>query len=126
LGLPVRILLQEQEAKPNNTQRRINQLVHAQQMREQVFNKSQLHQEIMKRIFDRHTKEEDFKVNYLVLKWDTRNEDKGRQKKFDNIWLGPFRIATYHRNNAYLLQEINGEITGGGAVNGMFLKHYLF
>jgi hypothetical protein len=43
LGFPVRRLLQEQEAKPNNTQRRINELVHVQQMREQVFNQSQLH-----------------------------------------------------------------------------------
>jgi hypothetical protein len=49
-------------------------LVHAQQMREQVFNKSQLHHDKMKRIFDRHTKEDDFKVNDLVLKWDARND----------------------------------------------------
>jgi hypothetical protein len=34
LGFPVRKLLQEQEAKPDDNQRRINQLIHAQHMRE--------------------------------------------------------------------------------------------
>jgi hypothetical protein len=125
LGFPVRRLLQEKEVEPNDAQRRINQLVHAQQMREHVFNKSQLHQDRMKIIFDRHTKEEDFKVNDLVLKWDARNEDKGRHGKFDHLWMGPFRIVVYHGNNAYFLQELNGELTGGGPVNGRFLKHYL-
>jgi hypothetical protein len=64
----VRRLLQEKEVEPNDALRRINQLVHSQQMREQVFNKSQLQRDKMKRIFDRHTKEDDFKVNDLVLK----------------------------------------------------------
>jgi hypothetical protein len=56
LGLPVMRLLQEQEVEPNDAQRRINQLIHVQQMREQVFNNSQLHQDKMKRAFDRHTR----------------------------------------------------------------------
>jgi hypothetical protein len=38
LGLPVRKLLQEQEAKPDDAQRRINQLIHTQQAREQAYN----------------------------------------------------------------------------------------
>jgi hypothetical protein len=125
LGFPVRILLQEKEVEPNNAHRRINQLVHAQQMREQVFNQSKLHQDRMKKIFDKNTKQNNFKVNDLVLKWDVRNEDKGKHGKFDNIWMGPFRIVVYHGNNAYMLQEINGELTGGGPMNGRFLKHYM-
>jgi hypothetical protein len=44
LGIPVMKLLQEQEVEPNDALRRINQLIHVQQMREQVFNNSQLHQ----------------------------------------------------------------------------------
>jgi hypothetical protein len=118
-------LLQEQEVEPNDALRRINQLIHVQQMREQVFNNSQLHQDKMKRDFDRHTKEDDFKVDDLVLKWDARNEDRGKHGKFDHLWLGPFKIVAYHGNNAYLLQELNGDLIGGGPVNGRFLKHYL-
>jgi hypothetical protein len=79
----------------------------------------------MKNIFDKHTKHEDFKVNDLVLKWDTRNEEKCKHGKFDHLWMGPFWIIVYHVNNTYLLQEINGQLTDRGPVNGRFLKHYL-
>jgi hypothetical protein len=117
--------MQEKEDEPNDDLRRTNQLVHVQQMREQIFNKSQPHQDKMKRIYDIHTKEDDFKVNYLVLKWDARNEYRGRHGNFDHLWMGPFKIVSYHVNNAYLLQELNEDLIGGGPVNGRFLKHYL-
>jgi hypothetical protein len=42
-------------------------------MREEVYNKEQLHQNKIKRIFDKHTKVDDFKVDDMVLKWDARN-----------------------------------------------------
>jgi hypothetical protein len=103
LGFPIRKLLQEKEVKLDDTQRRINQLIHVQQMREKVFNRSQLHQDKMKKIFDKYSKEEDFKVDDLVLKWDSRNEDKGKHGKFDHIWMGPFKIVTCYGVNAYLL-----------------------
>jgi hypothetical protein len=121
----VRRLLQEQEVEQNNSLRRINQLVHVQKMREQFFNKSLLHQDKMKIIFNRHTKEDDFKVNDVVLKWDARNEYKGRHGKFDHIWMGPFKIAAYHGNNAYLLQDFNGDLIGQGPMNDRFLKNNL-
>jgi hypothetical protein len=61
-------------------------------MREKVYNQSQLHQDRMKKIFDKHSKQEDFQVDDLVLKWDARNEDKGKHGKFDHLWMRPFRI----------------------------------
>jgi hypothetical protein len=64
-------------------------------------------------------------VGDLVLIWDARNEDKGKHGKFDHLWLGPSKIVAYHGNNAYLMQESNGDIVGGGLVNGRFLKHYI-
>jgi hypothetical protein len=36
-------LIQEQEVEANDVQRRINQLIHVQQMREEVYNNTQLH-----------------------------------------------------------------------------------
>ena len=125
LGLSVRKILQGQEDEPNDVQRRINQLVHTQQMREQVYNRSQLHQEKMKKAFDKHSKPEDFWLGDLVLRWDVRNEDKGKHKKFDNLWTGYFRIGTHRGNNAYFLEELNGECVSWGPVNDSFLKHYL-
>jgi hypothetical protein len=84
-----------------------------------------LHQDKIKRDFDKHTKEDDFKVGDLVLRWDARNEDKGKHGKFDHLWLGPFKIMAYHGNNSYMIQESNGDIVGGGSMNGRFLKHYI-
>jgi hypothetical protein len=81
LGPPVRKLLQEQEAEPDDAQRRINQLIHTQQAREQAYNRSQLHQERIKKTFDKHSKQEDLQVGDLVLRWDTRNEGKGKHRK---------------------------------------------
>jgi hypothetical protein len=68
---------------------------------------------------------DDFEPGNGVLKWDAKNEDKGKHGKFDHLWLGPFKIATYSGRNAYLLQDNNGELIGGGPVNGRFLKHYI-
>jgi hypothetical protein len=79
----------------------------------------------MKKIFKKHAKQEEFHADDLVLKWDMRNEDKGKHGKIYHLWTSAFRIDTYHGNNAYLLEELNKESTGGGHVNGRFLKHYL-
>jgi hypothetical protein len=54
-----------------------------------------LHQENIKEDFDKHTKVDNFEPGDLVLKWDARNEDKGKHGKFDHLWLGLFRIAAY-------------------------------
>jgi hypothetical protein len=67
---------------------------------------------------------EDFKLGDLVLRWDAINEDKGKHGKFDHLWLGPFKIATYRGSNAYILQESNGDVVGGGLINDRFLKRY--
>jgi hypothetical protein len=50
-----------------------------------VYNRSQLHQERMKKSFDKRSKQEDFQIVELVLRWDARNEDKGKHEKFDHL-----------------------------------------
>ena len=77
----------------------------------------------MKNIFDRKTKEIDFKVADLVLRWDTKREDKGKHVKFDPLWCGPFRIAEVRSNNTFILENPDGE-TQQLPVNGKYLKHY--
>jgi hypothetical protein len=42
LGVPVMKILQEMQAEPNDSQRRINQMIHLQQSREEVYNKTQV------------------------------------------------------------------------------------
>ena len=59
-----------------------------------------------------------------MLKWDARNEEKGKHGKFENLWKGPYKIATNRGQNAFLLQELNVEDYPGGLVNGRLLKQY--
>jgi hypothetical protein len=86
LGPPIKKLLQEQDIEPNDAQRRINHLIHSQQAREQAYNRSQLHEERIKKAFDKHSKQEDLQVGYMVLRSDARNEGKGKHGKFDHLW----------------------------------------
>jgi len=58
----------------------------------------------------------------VVLKWDARNEEKGKHGKFENLWKGSFKIAAYRGQNAFLLKEMNGEDCPGGPINGRLLK----
>lgn len=46
----------------------------------------------MNNCFDKRIKNDDFKADDLVLKWDTRYEDKGKHGKFDYLWQGPYKI----------------------------------
>jgi hypothetical protein len=54
-------------------------------VREQVQIKFHIHRAIMKDIFYKRTKEKNFMIGDLVLKWDARREAKGKHGKFDNL-----------------------------------------
>ena len=60
LGAPVMKFLQDQDVEQNLIQRRVNQLVEVQQIREGVLDKAQIFQDKMKKIFDRRAKPDDF------------------------------------------------------------------
>jgi len=57
-----------------------------QQSREEVYNRTQVVQENIKKFLNKRTKADDFKIGEKVLKWDSRREDKGKHGKFKNIW----------------------------------------
>ena len=103
---------------------RINQTIHLQQTREEVYKRALKKQESIKKLFDRRTKANNFNVGDKVLKWDSKREDKGKHGKFDNLWLGPYSIHSVAGNNAFFLQELDGTDLFGGPVNGRILKHY--
>lgn len=84
------------------------------------------HFHIAKKIYDRKTKVDKFKLEDVVLRWDGRIEDKGKHRKFENLWKGPYKIATYRGQNAFLLKEMDGQDCSGGPINGRLLKHYFF
>lgn len=125
LGVPVMKLIQEAQVEPNDIQRRINQTIHLQQTREEVYNRAQVLQEKLKNIFDKRTKAEDFYLGDKVLKWDSRREDKGKHGKFDFLWKGPYIIYAFRGNNSYFIKELDGANIEGGPANGRKLKHYI-
>lgn len=124
LGVRVMKLIQEVQSEDNDMIRRINQTIHLQQTREEVYNRALQKQESIKKIFDRRTKASNFNIGEKVLKWDSRREYKGKHEKFDNLWLGPYLIHSTAGNNAYFLHELNGAELFGGLVNGRMLKTY--
>ena len=40
------------------------------------------------------------------------------------MWKGPCIVDSYRGNNTFIFQDLNGELIGGGSVNGRFLKNY--
>ena len=107
-----------------NMVRRINQKIHLQQTREEVYNRAIKVQENIKKLFDKIIKASDFKIGDKVLKWDSRREDKGKHGKFDSLWQGPHIIQSTIGPNAFFLQELDGSDLFGGPVNDRMLKHY--
>eukprot|EP00253_Pinus_taeda_P017897 PITA_17897 len=74
----------------------------------------------------RKAKADKFQLDDVVLKWDARNEEKGKHGKFKNLWKGPFKVAAYRGENAFLLKEMKAEDCPGGPINGRLLKRYHF
>ena len=64
-------------------QRRINQIIELNDIRDKAYDKVQIHQEKMKNTFDRKVKEEQFQINDLILKWDVIKEEK--HGNFDDL-----------------------------------------
>eukprot|EP00253_Pinus_taeda_P034282 PITA_34282 len=74
LTTPVVKLLQEDDSEEDPMQRRLNQMVHLQQTRQEVFKNTSKLEEKIKKIYDKKAKVKKFQVDDVVLKWDARNE----------------------------------------------------
>ena len=87
-------------------QRRINQIIELDELRDKAYGKVQIHQEKTKTTFDGKVKEEQFHIDDLVLTWDAPREDK--LGNFDHMWVGTYIIAAYRGENAFILQHQDG------------------
>ena len=103
--------------------RRLNKVIELSESRYKVRENLVTNQENMKSIFDRKAKEILFQTGDLVLRWDTRREEKGKHGKFDPLWYGPYRITEAISNNTFMLQNVDGEIVEL-PVNVQYLKNY--
>lgn len=70
-------------------------MIHLQQTREEVFQNTSELQENIKYIYDCKTKEDNFNLGDVVLRWDARNEEKGKHGMFENLWKGPYKISAF-------------------------------
>jgi len=62
---------------------------------------------IMKRWFDHHLAgDKYYQVGELVLKWDKLNEPKGKNTKFQHLWLGPFQVVVKIGQGTYRLKTL--------------------
>ena len=100
------------------------QLVELQQQREKLFDITKKFQDKIKEIFDKRTKPDDFQMGDVVLQWDGPHEEKGKHGKFDHLWNGPYKITSFKRKNAYILEQMEGSLVFVAPVNGRILKHY--
>ena len=92
--IPSSIIAQESRGTDNEIlQIRIYNLLKAEESRSRAKERFKKQQEVVKRCFDKHkavTKE--FEVGDLVLKWDHPHDEKGKHTKFQQLWVGPFRL----------------------------------
>eukprot|EP00253_Pinus_taeda_P030346 PITA_30346 len=123
LAFPVLKFLQDATDEPDDFSRRINQIIELNENRDEVQYKLQKYQNKMKVLFDRRARERDFKEGDVVLRWDTRREEKGKHGKFDNLLFGPLVIAEVKGNTTFVLQNLEGLYST--YLNGRFLKHYI-
>jgi hypothetical protein len=105
--------------------KRIQQLVEVQQVREKLLNKAHDHKQNIKQDFDRKVRKEDFHLGYLVLKWDAPKQYKGKHGKFEDLWIGPFKIYEVFSNNTYKLQDLEDAEVFGSPINGNFMKKFV-
>eukprot|EP00253_Pinus_taeda_P010010 PITA_10010 len=124
LAFPVLKFLPYSTDEPNDFSRRINQIIELNEKRDGVQYKLKKYQNKMKSLFDRRARERDFKEGDLVLRWDSRREDKRKHGKFDNLWFVPLAIDEVKGNNTFVLQNLEG-LYSTYLVDGRFLKHYI-
>ena len=75
------------------------------ELRDKAYDSVLVHQEKMKKTFDRRVKEEKFLIDDLVLKWDAPHGDKGKHGKFDHMWVRPYIVVAHRGENTFILQH---------------------
>ena len=102
----------------------INTLLKLEESRTKSKERFKHQQEIVKRWFDKHKSGKgSFEVGDLVLKWDHPHDEKGKHKKFQHLWVGPFQIVETLVPSTYKLQDLQGW-EENLPVNGLVLKPY--
>lgn len=60
-------------------------------------------QQKVKKLHDKKSSDRSFKEGEWVLKWNAKDQDKGKHGKFDALWLGPYIISNKNVEIFYFL-----------------------
>eukprot|EP00253_Pinus_taeda_P019664 PITA_19664 len=109
LVLPSLALVQFIEESPSSfIQLRHDQILKLEEEREKARIIHAKHQQIIKSYFDSpSSSSKQLQVGDLVLKWDKAHEDKGKDTKFQKMWLRPFQINEKIGPSTYILQDLS-------------------
>lgn len=102
---------------------RLAQLSELEEVRDEAMKKLEVHQEQMKRSFDKRASSRVFKERDVVLKWDEFKSRPGKHKKFDAFWSGSYIISECKQHNVFQLSRLDG-VVETIPVNGIHLKHF--
>ena len=97
-------------------------MIEVNQIRESLNERTQAYKDIVKAMFDKRVKEEFFHIGDLILRWDSRREDKGKHGKFHNLWCSSFHMAHILDTNTFILQDLEGKNITGGPVNSFLVS----
>lgn len=100
---------------------RMEELMEIEEKRGKAMQTLEVHQQQVKRNFDKRARVRIFREGDLVLKWDVDKAKPGRHSKFDVLWSGPYLIVSCKQANVFQLSRPNGEILPI-PVNGIYLK----
>ena len=123
--LPSSIIAQESRGTDNKIlQIRIYNILKEEESMSRAKECFKQQHEVIKRWFEKHKAgTKDFEVGDLVLKWDHPHDEKGKNTKFQRLWVGPFQIEENLGPSTYKLQYLQGW-DENLPVNGLVLKPY--
>jgi hypothetical protein len=103
-------MLQVEELNSSNISQRMNALLSLEEQRMFSLDNIKRRQQTVKIYFNKSAKVVKFKVNEKVLLWDLSHADRGRNSKFQKLWLDPFKITFFLGANSYILKDLQENI----------------
>jgi hypothetical protein len=121
--LSLRLVIAEAEDDFQALQHHLDTLTELEEVRKYAFQHLQNKQNIVKCSFDKISIIVNYKVGDDVLLWDKAHEAPSKHRKFDSLWLGPYRIYEVLGKNDFRLKTLDGEPLQF-PVNGCHLKFF--
>jgi transposase InsO family protein len=123
LQIPVFHLMQHFKTDQEALQGRIDQLIELDKSRRNAFDQMVRNQDKIKGTLNHEARQRYLEEVDLVLMWDKRKEKPGVLKKFDGLWLGPYKIERKDGVNSFYLASLDREKLPL-LVNGQLFKLY--